>query len=84
MAHLAAVKRSPSDRRRLGVGAAPTRDQQPMTDDEVLNEARADGFELIERLRRPSSPSRVPNRARRARSGARGAAELSLTRARSE
>jgi hypothetical protein len=32
------------------VGVAPTRDHQAMTDDEVLNEPRADGFELIERL----------------------------------
>jgi hypothetical protein len=50
MAHLTAVKRRPSDRGRLGVGVAPTRDHQAMTDDEVLNEARADGFELVERL----------------------------------
>jgi hypothetical protein len=32
------------------VGVAPTRDHPAMTDDEVLNEARADGFELVERL----------------------------------
>jgi len=50
MARLAAVKRSPSDRGRLDVGVAPTRDHRAMTDDEVLNEARADGFELVERL----------------------------------
>jgi hypothetical protein len=31
------------------VGVGPARDHQSMTDDEVLDEARADGFELIER-----------------------------------
>ena len=32
------------------MGVSPARDHQPMTDDEVLDEARADGFELIERM----------------------------------
>jgi hypothetical protein len=36
---------------RRGVDVAPARDHQAMTDDEVLDEARADGFELIERIR---------------------------------
>jgi hypothetical protein len=31
---------------RRGVGVSPARDHQAMTDDEVLDEARADGFEL--------------------------------------
>jgi len=32
------------------VGVAPERDHQTMTDDEVLDGARADGFELSERM----------------------------------
>ena len=35
---------------RRGVGVAPMRDHRAMTDDEVLDEARADGFELLERM----------------------------------
>src|SRR4029079_13486142 len=79
MARLAAVKRSPSDRGRLDVGIPPTRDHQAMTDDEVLNEARADGFELVERLAAVLPWAACPTRAHLARSRARRAAELSLS-----
>jgi hypothetical protein len=32
------------------VGVVPARDHQAMTDGDVIDEARADGFELIERM----------------------------------